>query len=62
MNPYQVRIQFGSGIPDELQGKVMLDLERSLRQAGLDAWVEKDPMGDDSKLRVKMTLEERNKL
>ena len=60
--PYHVIVKFGSGIPGLLQGDVLLDMEQTLRSHGLDAEVFKDAQGDDSKLRVLMTQEQRNKL
>lgn len=46
-------IKFEDGIPDDIQAKCMFDFERSLRdRSGLDVWVLKERMADDSKLRV----------
>lgn len=59
----QVVVKFPPGIPLEVQGPVLLAAEKSLRDAtGLDIRVVKDLMGDDSKLRVMMTQEKRDKL
>ena len=55
-------IKFGLGIPGAAQAKVMFDMELALQKMGYDVRVEKATMGDDSKLRVKMTKEEREKL
>lgn len=57
-----VIVEFPSGVPADLQGRVMLNMERSLRENHVDAVVEKRTMPDDSKLRLKMTDEERAKL
>jgi hypothetical protein len=59
---YHVIVRFGSGIPASTQGEVMLDMEKELRKRGLPAEVFKDTMGDDSKLRRAMTVEQRGKL
>ena len=55
-------IKFGPGIPGAAQAKVMFDMEIALQKMGYDVRVEKATMSDDSKLRVKMTKEEREKL
>lgn len=60
--PLHVLVSFGGEVPQEVQGPALMDFEKSLRRSGLDIRVFKDRMGDDSKLRVKMTPEERNKL
>lgn len=62
MKPNEVLIKFGSGIPGSAQAKVMFDLEVSLQRMGHDVRVFKETMGDDSKLRVLMTPEERDRL
>ncbi len=62
LEPNHVQVQFGSGIPNEYQGKVMMAMERSLRELGVPAEVFKETLGDDSKLRVLMTPEQRAKL
>lgn len=62
MKPNEVLIKFGSGIPGAAQAKVMFDLELSLQKMGHDVRVFKETMGDDSKLRVLMTEEERARL
>lgn len=60
---FQVVVKFPPGIPLAIQGDFLLNAEKSLRAStGLDVRVVKDLMGDDSKLRVRMTLEQRNKL
>ena len=59
----QVVVKFPAEITLAIQGPFLLDMEKSLRATtGLDVRVVKDLMGDDSKLRVRMTLEQRNKL
>lgn len=62
MNPNHVIVDFGKSVPPDLQGRVLLQMERSLREAGLQAEVFKRTMPDDSKLRLRMTEEERQKL
>lgn len=57
-----VIVMFGKDIPGEVQAKVMFDMEVTLRKMGYDARVLKETMGDDSKLRVLMTQEERDRL
>lgn len=57
-----VLVRFGKDIPPDLQGRVMLHMEKELREAGLDAEVFKKSIGDDSKLRSSMTAEQRAKL
>ena len=40
------------GIPDDIQAKCLFDFERNLRErSGLDVWVLKSRMEDDSALR-----------
>ena len=59
----QVVVKFPAGVPLNLQGESLLAFERILRvQSGLDIRVVKDLMGDDSRLRVMMTIEKRNAL
>ena len=59
----QVVVKFPQEIPLAVQGPWLLDAEKSLRAAtGLDVRVVKDLMGDDSKLRVRMTIAQRDKL
>lgn len=62
MKANEVLIKFGSGIPGSAQAKAMFDLELSLQRMGHDVRVLKETMGDDSKLRVLMTPEERDRL
>lgn len=58
-----VIIEFGRKIPGDAQGRVMLAMEKFLRETtGLDIEVFKHTMADDSKLRRMMTAEERAKL
>lgn len=58
-----VNVKFDEGIPPEAQGQCLLAFEKHLRQVtGMDIRVFKDKMGDDSKLRVKMTQQERSLL
>jgi len=59
----KVIVHFDEEIPLAAQGRALLDLERSLRSmTGLDVRVFKERMGDDSKLRIKMTQQERERL
>ena len=62
MNPLHVLVKFGTGVPVDEQGPVMLAMEVALRARGIKAEVLKATMPDDSKLRVRMTDEERGKL
>jgi len=63
-HPLHVVIRFGSDIPSEVQGSAMLEFERDLRRRMPGCWVEvfKENKGDDSKLRMMMTKDERAKL
>ena len=59
----EVVVKFPAGVPLGVQGVFLLRAERNLRnETGLDIRVVKDLMGDDSKLRHRMTLVERSKL
>jgi len=59
----QVVVKFPNEIPLKVQGVWLLSAEKSLRAStGLDVRVVKDLQGDDSRLRVMMTVEKRNKL
>lgn len=62
MPDYHVIVDFGKGVPPDLQGAVLLQMERTLRERGVQAEVFKRTMADDSKLRLRMTEEERQKL
>lgn len=58
-----VNVKFDDNIPAEVQGISLLAFEKHLRAlTGMDIRVFKDKMGDDSKLRVRMTQSERDKL
>ncbi len=59
---FHVLVRFGAGIPADEQGSVMLALEKSLRERGIQAEVYKETKGDDSKLRREMSAEQRSKL
>lgn len=57
-----VVVQFGKGIPSDVQGAAMLNFEQVLRNmTGHSLWIEvfKQAKGDDSKLRANMTKEQR---
>lgn len=59
----EVIVRFGARIPPAAQGIALLAFEKHLRLlTGLDCRVFKDKLGDDSKLRVKMSLVERDRL
>lgn len=58
-----VTVKFDEGIPDSVQGVSLMALEKHLRAiTSMDIRVFKEKMGDDSKLRVRMTQAERDKL
>ena len=49
----KVIVHTQDGIPADIEAKCLFDLEVALRQrTGLDVWVLKERMADDSKLRV----------
>ena len=59
----QVIVKFPAEVPLSAQGPFLLNAEKALRAAtGLDVRVVKALMGDDSKLRVRMTLQQRESL
>lgn len=62
MSTNEVLVQFGSGIPSDLQGSALLHLEQELREQGVEAEVYKETKKDDSKVRNLMTLEKRQTL
>lgn len=63
MSEHKVTVHLDDRIPSNIQAEALLAFERILRvQSGLDVRVFKERMGDDSKLRVKMTLKQRNNL
>ena len=62
MKSNEVMVKFGRGIPGEVQAKMMFDMELALQKLGHDARVLKETMGDDSKLRILMTPDERDRL
>lgn len=56
----KITVTFDDGIPSDVQGPALLAMERYCRtMTGLDCRVFKARMGDDSKLRMAMTPEER---
>lgn len=58
-----VTVRFDERVPASVQGPALLAFEKHLRQlTGLDCRVLKERMGDDSKLRVGMTPEERERI
>ena len=59
----QVVVKFPPEIPLGIQGPFLLTAEKQLRAAtGLDVRVVKELQGDDSRLRVMMTPQMREKL
>ena len=62
MGTHHVIVKFGSGIHADLQGVVMLHMEKELRELGVPAEVFKESTPDDSKLRSLMTVEQRESL
>lgn len=59
----QVLVKFPPEVPLGVQGPTLLWMEHTLRLlTKLDVRVEKDLMGDDSKLRKLMTIVQREKL
>ena len=59
----QVVVRFPDAIPHDVQGPALLWLEMTLRTlTKQDVRVVKDLMGDDSKLRRLMTVQQREKL
>ena len=58
-----VTVKFHDEIPPEAQGPALLAFEKHLRTlTGKDVRVFKNRMGDDSKLRIMMTKQERDRL
>lgn len=63
MKALHVIVKFGDQVPSEAQGPALLAFEKALRQSTkLDVRVFKERMGDDSKLRIMMTKEQRDNL
>lgn len=60
--PYHIVVQFGPGIPSDEQGRLMLAMEKNMRNRGIPAEVYKDTIADDSKLRREMTDAQRSRL
>lgn len=59
----KVVVHFDEAIPPDAQGRALLAFEKHLRQiTKLDCRVFKERMGDDSKLRIKLTAAERERL
>ena len=59
----QVTVRFPPEVPLDAQGSALLHMEMELRDAtGLDVRVVKALKGDDSRLRVMMTPQMRDKL
>lgn len=63
MSVHKVTVNIDDAIPAHIQGIALLEMEKTLRQlTGMDVRVFKDKMSDDSKLRIRMTPAERDKL
>jgi hypothetical protein len=63
MSELRVVVHFDEAIPADAQGRALLAFEKHLRDlTKLDCRVFKERMGDDSKLRVRMTPAERERL
>ena len=69
MPDLHVIVRFGKGVPYDVQAKGLFECEKLLRDVaekltGERLWIEvfKETMGDDSKLRVLMTPEQRKNL
>ena len=60
--PLHVVVRFGHAIHADMQGRVLLVMEKWLREHGVAAEVYKETMPDDSKLRRAMTPEQRARL
>lgn len=60
--PHHVRVDFGAGIPGDVQGPALLAFERYMRERGIPAEVYKATMPDDLRRRRDMTDEERHNL
>jgi hypothetical protein len=63
--PLHVIVKFGKDVPGAIQGAALLAFERKLREmAEHKLWIEvfKETKGDDQKLRVEMTPEQRKSL
>ena len=58
----QVIVRFPPDVPLSAQGPLLLEMEKLLRTMKQDFRVVKDLQGDDSKLRVMMTKEMRDRL
>jgi hypothetical protein len=59
----QVVVKFPAEVPTIAQGPALLHMEKELRAlTKLDVRVVKELMGDDSKLRIRMTPQQREAL
>ena len=54
--PCQLTVSFSEGVSDDLQGKMLLAIERTLRSSGIPCEVFKAPMRDQNKLRRLVTI------
>lgn len=58
----KVIVDVEEGIPADVEAKCLFDFEHALRKSsGMDVWVLKRRMADDSKLRVVMDLKRAKK-
>lgn len=55
---YHVMVKFGRGIPDEVQGELLLAMEQMLRERDVPAEVFLETMRDQNVLRRKLTTED----
>jgi len=63
MNALNVTVKFADEIPSWVQAVTLMAFEKHLRSVmHRDCRVFKDKMGDDSKLRVRMTQAEKDRL
>ncbi len=63
MSVIKVTVHFSEDLAQIVEGRTLLDFEKNLRSlSGLDVRVFKHRMGDDSKLRIKMTRKEKDSL
>lgn len=59
---HHIRVDFGAGIPGEVQGPALLALEKLIRGQGIPVEVFKREAPDDLKRRRDMTSEDRRRL
>ena len=59
---YHVVVDFGAGVPADVQGRALLAFEKHMRGLGVPAEVFKREMADDLKRRRDMTEADRKRL